>query len=103
MHDSQGQIPRARGRAGTTRMIARAVALFIAVSFAVVGIAGPSSAHHNTISGSVSCKAGGGWTVTPLVPLALKTEVGWSSGIAAAGASHASPAASASALLCDGL
>lgn len=64
MHDSQGQIPRARGRAGTTRMIARAVALFIAVSFAVVGIAGPSSAHHNTISGSVSCKAGGGWTVT---------------------------------------
>ena len=36
----------------------------LAVGFAVVGVAGAASAHHNTITGSVVCKTGGGWTVT---------------------------------------
>ena len=36
----------------------------LAVGFAVVGVAGAASAHHNTISGTVDCKAGGGWAVT---------------------------------------
>lgn len=47
-----------------TRAMARAVALLIIVSFAVIATAGPSSAHHNTITGAVSCKEGGGWLVT---------------------------------------
>jgi len=34
------------------------------VGFAVVGVAGAASAHHNTINGSVVCKTGGGWAVT---------------------------------------
>ncbi|CUR61943.1 exported hypothetical protein [metagenome] len=38
--------------------------LVVAVGFAVVGLAAPSSAHHNTITGSVSCRTGGGWEVT---------------------------------------
>ena len=38
--------------------------LVVAVGFAIVGLAAPSSAHHNTINGSVSCRDGGGWTVT---------------------------------------
>jgi hypothetical protein len=38
--------------------------LVVAVGFAVVGLAAPSSAHHNTITGSVSCRDGGGWDVT---------------------------------------
>ncbi|GAA1918442.1 hypothetical protein GCM10009797_10220 [Nocardioides hwasunensis] len=38
--------------------------LVIAVGFAVVGIAGAASAHHNTISGKVDCATGGGWAVT---------------------------------------
>jgi hypothetical protein len=29
-----------------------------------VGIAAPASAHHNTITGKVTCKSGGGWTLT---------------------------------------
>ena len=37
--------------------------LVVAVGFAVVGIAGAASAHHNTITGTVTCKTGGGWTV----------------------------------------
>jgi hypothetical protein len=38
--------------------------MVVAVGFAVVGLAAPSSAHHNTITGSVSCRTGGGWDVT---------------------------------------
>ncbi|MBC2935006.1 hypothetical protein [Nocardioides sp. zg-1228] len=38
--------------------------LVLGVGFAVVGIAGAASAHHNTISGTVACKTGGGWAVT---------------------------------------
>ncbi|WP_172259801.1 hypothetical protein [Nocardioides sp. zg-1230] len=38
--------------------------LVLAVGFAVVGVAGAASAHHNTISGTVACKTGGGWAVT---------------------------------------
>ncbi len=64
MHDSTGLFSRARDFVRNTRAIARAAALLIVVSFAVVGIAGPSSAHHNTITGSVACKQGGGWLVT---------------------------------------
>src|SRR5690606_3121978 len=36
----------------------------LAVGFAVVGVAGAASAHHNTITGTVACKTGGGWEVT---------------------------------------
>lgn len=36
----------------------------LAVGFAVVGVAGAASAHHNTINASVVCKTGGGWSVT---------------------------------------
>ncbi|NPD07022.1 hypothetical protein HN031_20295 [Nocardioides sp. zg-1308] len=46
------------------RTVSRVVTLVLAVGFAVVGIAGAASAHHNTITGSVACKTGGGWTVT---------------------------------------
>lgn len=38
--------------------------LVVAVGFAVVGIAGAASAHHNTITGTVDCASGGGWAVT---------------------------------------
>jgi hypothetical protein len=40
------------------------VTLVLAVGFAVVGIAGAASAHHNTISGTVTCATNGGWSVT---------------------------------------
>jgi hypothetical protein len=40
------------------------VTLVLAVGFAVVGVAGAASAHHNTIRGDVVCKTGGGWAVT---------------------------------------
>ena len=46
------------------RGVSRVVTLVLAVGFAVVGVAGAASAHHNTITGSVDCKAGGGWAVT---------------------------------------
>lgn len=46
------------------RIISRAVTLVLAVGFAVVGIAGAASAHHNTITGKVACATGGGWAVT---------------------------------------
>jgi hypothetical protein len=38
--------------------------LVVALGFAIVGLAAPSSAHHNTITGSVTCRTGGGWDVT---------------------------------------
>ncbi|MCF6379436.1 hypothetical protein L2K70_17635 [Nocardioides KLBMP 9356] len=38
--------------------------LALAVGFAVLGVAGAASAHHNTVTGTVTCKQGGGWTVT---------------------------------------
>ncbi|WP_090971363.1 hypothetical protein [Nocardioides exalbidus] len=44
--------------------MSRVLTLVLAVGFAVVGIAGAASAHHNTITGSVVCKTGGGWAVT---------------------------------------
>ena len=46
------------------RVISRAVTLVLAVGFAVVGLAGAASAHHNTITGTVACATGGGWSVT---------------------------------------
>jgi hypothetical protein len=46
------------------RGVSRVVTLVLAVGFAVVGVAGAASAHHNTITGSVVCKTGGGWAVT---------------------------------------
>ncbi len=64
MHHTQGLVAHTRGIARYTRTLARAAALVMAVSFAVVGIAAPSSAHHNTITGSVTCATGGGWAVT---------------------------------------
>ena len=49
---------------GARKALTRSVTLLVAVTFAVVGLAAPSSAHHNTISGHVSCRDGGGWDVT---------------------------------------
>lgn len=46
------------------RAVSRVVTLVLAVGFAVVGVAGAASAHHNTVTGTVTCKQGGGWTVT---------------------------------------
>jgi hypothetical protein len=46
------------------RSVSRVVTLVLAVGFAVVGIAGAASAHHNTITGTVTCKTGGGWSVS---------------------------------------
>ncbi|NYE38309.1 hypothetical protein F4692_003457 [Nocardioides cavernae] len=46
------------------RAVSRVMTLTVGVGFAVVGIAGAASAHHNTISGDVTCATGGGWTVT---------------------------------------
>ena len=46
------------------RAVTRVVTLVLAVGFAVVGVAGAASAHHNTISGTVTCATGGGWAVT---------------------------------------
>lgn len=51
-------------RASAARTVARLTTLVIGVGFAVVGIAGAASAHHNTITGTVSCRTGGGWAVT---------------------------------------
>ena len=54
-----------RRRRGTGhRAVSRMATLLLAVGFAVVGVAGAASAHHNTISGKTACKDGGGWTVT---------------------------------------
>jgi hypothetical protein len=50
--------------ASLPRLVSRVMTLVVAVGFAVVGIAGAASAHHNTITGSVTCKTGGGWAVT---------------------------------------
>ena len=52
--------PRNKGH----RAVSRVVTIVLAVGFAVVGIAGAASAHHNTVTGKVVCKDGGGWTVT---------------------------------------
>src|SRR5690349_7879537 len=51
-------------RLPVNRGISRVVTLVLAVGFAVVGVAGAASAHHNTIRGDVVCKTGGGWAVT---------------------------------------
>jgi hypothetical protein len=40
------------------------VTLVLAAGFAVVGVAGAANAWDNTISGTVTCATGGGWTVT---------------------------------------
>lgn len=56
---------RERPRAGRLpRSLSRVMTLVVAVGFAVVGIAGAASAHHNTITGTVVCKTSGGWTLT---------------------------------------
>jgi hypothetical protein len=52
-----------RTAGGAARSVSRVVTLVLAVGFAVVGVAGAASAHHNTITGTVTCKAGGGWSV----------------------------------------
>ena len=44
--------------------MSRIVTLVLALGFAVVGVAGAASAHHNTVTGKVTCKQNGGWTVT---------------------------------------
>jgi hypothetical protein len=44
--------------------VSRVVTLVLAVGFAVVGVAGAASAHHNTITATVDCKTGGGWALT---------------------------------------
>ncbi len=46
------------------RTWSRIMTLVLAVGFAVVGMAGAASAHHNTISGTVACATSGGWKVT---------------------------------------
>ncbi len=52
-------------RGGTVgRSVSRVMTLVVALGFAIVGLAAPSSAHHNTITGSVTCRTGGGWDVT---------------------------------------
>ena len=55
---------RRRRRGIGHRAVSRTVTLVLAVGLAVVGVAGAASAHHNTVAGKVSCKQGGGWTVT---------------------------------------
>ena len=56
---------RAGRKAKGSRAVSRIVTLVLAVGFAVVGVAGAASAHHNTVTGKVTCKdGGGGWTVT---------------------------------------
>jgi hypothetical protein len=60
--DIDGQA--ARRGSSVNRTVSRMVTLVLAVGFAVVGIAGAASAHHNTITGTVACKTGGGWAVT---------------------------------------
>ena len=64
MHEAQGSTAHSRGTARYTQMIVRAAVVSVAVTFAVVGIAAPSSAHHNTITGTVACATGGGWAVS---------------------------------------
>lgn len=59
---SDGQV--AGPRSSLNRAVSRVVTLVVAVGFAVVGVAGAASAHHNTITGTVACKQGGGWAVT---------------------------------------
>ncbi len=59
-HDDGGRRRRGTGQ----RAMSRTVTLILAVGFAVVGVAGAASAHHNTIAGTVACKTGGGWTAT---------------------------------------
>jgi hypothetical protein len=54
---------RDRTAGGAARGVSRVVTLVLAVGFAVVGVAGAASAHHNTITGTVTCKTGGGWSV----------------------------------------
>ena len=54
---------RAGRKAKGSRAVSRIVTLVLAVGFAVVGVAGAASAHHNTVNGTVTCKEGGGWTV----------------------------------------
>ncbi len=53
-----------RRRGAGHRAVSRTVTLLLAVGFAVVGIAGAASAHHNTITGKATCVQSGGWTVT---------------------------------------
>jgi hypothetical protein len=52
------------GHRPASRAMSRALTLVLAVGFAVVGLAGAASAHHNTISGRVACATSGGWAVT---------------------------------------
>lgn len=60
--ETDGQV--AGPRSSLNRAVSRVVTIVLAVGFAVVGIAGTASAHHNTISGTVACASNGGWAVT---------------------------------------
>ncbi|WP_297626093.1 hypothetical protein [Nocardioides sp.] len=64
LFDASSNDNKTRGGRVGHRAMSRVVTLVLAVGFAVVGIAGAASAHHNTISGTVACATGGGWTVT---------------------------------------
>lgn len=50
--------------AGARRAWARWMAILAGATVAVVGIAAPASAHHNTITATVACRDGGGWVVS---------------------------------------
>ncbi len=68
MNTAAPQERRSDVRSGTRgngqRAVSRAVTLVLAVGFAIVGMAGAASAHHNTISGTVTCVQNGGWKVS---------------------------------------
>ena len=61
---SEGRHDDRRRRGTGHRAVSRMVTLVLAVGFAVVGVAGAASAHHNTITGKATCVQSGGWTVT---------------------------------------
>lgn len=46
------------------RSSVRGLSVLIGIAVAIVGLASPSSAHHNTVVGSVTCRTDGGWAVT---------------------------------------
>ena len=46
------------------RSSVRGLTVLIGIAVAIVGLASPSSAHHNTVVGSVACRTDGGWAVT---------------------------------------
>lgn len=47
----------------TQRVWSRWMTVVVGLGVAVVGLAAPASAHHNTITAQVTCRDGGGWNV----------------------------------------